>query len=334
MSKEHENQQARETWIKIYKQVGSVSKAARKCGIARSTMHRWVQRFELEGLKDRSRRPHRLAHQKWDEETENLVLEARDSYRYGKNRICSHLWMHHQVNISPSTVARILKKYDRPFLKRYRKQGSFIRYAKDIPGERVQMDVCKIATGIYQYTAIDDCSRFRVLYTYSRRTAKNSIDFLERVVEQMPFPIQRLQTDRGKEFFAYCFQDKLREYCIKFRPIKPRSPHLNGKVERSHQTDLQEFYITANLKDPQLNDRLEEWQFHYNWYRPHSSLNGKTPMHIVVEKSAITPLGEDVEANYDQSKEPYREQDYRKGQKIAKYQKTTSKSNPLLNAIS
>jgi transposase len=209
MSKEHEKQQARETWIKIYKQVGSVSKAARKCGIARSTMHRWVQRFEPEGLNDRTRRPHRLAHQKWDEEVENLVLEARDSYRYGKIRICSHLWMHHQVKISASTVARILKKYNRPFLKRYRKQVPFIRYAKDIPGERVQMDVCKIASGIYHYTAIDDCSRFRVLYTYSRRTAKNSMDFLERIVEQMPFPIQRIQTDRGQEFLLTAFSRNL-----------------------------------------------------------------------------------------------------------------------------
>jgi hypothetical protein len=54
----------------------------------------------------------------------------------------------------------------------------------------------------------------------------------------------------------------------------------------------------------------------------------------VVEKSAFTPLSEDVEANYDESKEPYLEQDYRKKRKIAKYQRTTNKSNPLLNAIS
>ncbi|WP_158267594.1 DDE-type integrase/transposase/recombinase [Adhaeribacter arboris] len=64
------------------------------------------------------------------------------------------------------------------------------------------MDLCKISTSIYQYTAIDGCSRFRVLHIYSRRTAKNSINFLERVVEQMPFLIQRVQTDRGQEFFS------------------------------------------------------------------------------------------------------------------------------------
>ena len=50
----------------------------------------------------------------------------------------------------------------------------------------------------------------------------------------------------------------------KFRPIKPRSPHLNGKVERSQQTDLQEFYRTVDLNDPDLNNKLAEWQFYYN----------------------------------------------------------------------
>ncbi len=213
-------------------------------------------------------------------------------------------------------------------LKRYRKKKEFKRYTKEIPGERVQMDVCKIGTGIYQYTAIDDCSRFRVLHTYSRRTAKNTVDFLERVVEQMPFPIQRVQTDRGKEFFGIAFQEILQEYGIKFRPIKPRSPHLNGKVERSHQTDLQEFYMTANLKDPCLNDRLEEWQFHYNWYRSHSSLKGRTPMDVVTEKSALTPLWEDIEAKYDPAREPIREQNYGWERRLSKYKK---KGKPARN---
>jgi transposase InsO family protein len=94
----------------------------------------------------------------------------------------------------------------------------------------------------------------------------------------MPFSIQRIQTDRGKEFFAYKVQEKLMEYSIKFRPIKPGSPHLNGKVERSQKTDLEEFYPTVDLNDPNLEDRLEEWQFYDNWQRPHGSLNGKTPM--------------------------------------------------------
>ncbi|TPE39210.1 IS481 family transposase [Pontibacter mangrovi] len=328
MKKEEQKQKAREDWIRVYQQLGSVSKAALRCGIARSTLHRWIKRLPDEGLADRSRRPHRLARQKWDDDVINLILDIRDTCRFGKIRICSHLLQQHQVKISPSTVARVLEKYDMKLLKRYHKKKVFKRYAKEIPGERVQMDVCKIDTGIYQYTAIDDCSRFRVLHIYSRRTAKNTVSFLERVVEQMPFPIQRVQTDRGKEFFGIAFQEILQEYGIKFRPIKPRSPHLNGKVERSHQTDLQEFYMMANLKDPCLNDRLEEWQFHYNWHRSHSSLKGKTPMDVVTEKSALTPLWEDIEAKYDSAREPIREQNYGWERKLSKYKK---KERPAKN---
>ena len=59
------------------------------------------------------------------------------------------------------------------------------------------MDTCKIALGIYQYTAVDDCSRWRVLEIYKRRTANNTLQFLDLLIEQFPIPIQRIQTDRG-----------------------------------------------------------------------------------------------------------------------------------------
>lgn len=121
----------------------------------------------------------------------------------------------------------------------------------------MQMDTCKIAPGLYQYTAVDDCTRYRVLGLYKKRTASNTLLFLERLIEQMPFAIQKIQTDRGKEFFAYTVQEQLMEYSIKFRPIKPGPPHLNGKVERSQRTDLEEFYPTVDLNDPNLEDLLE-----------------------------------------------------------------------------
>ena len=94
----------------------------------------------------------------------------------------------------------------------------------------------------------------------------------------MPFPIQRIQTDRGREFFAYKVQQRLMEWAIKFRPIKPRSPHLNGKVERSQKTDLQEFWSTVDLKAADLQQQLDEWQHFYNWHRPHTALNGRSPI--------------------------------------------------------
>ncbi|BET32761.1 hypothetical protein WCIBmN4_04600 [Wolbachia pipientis] len=120
------------------------------------------------------------------------------------------------------------------------------------------MDVCKIASGLYQYTAIDDCTRYKVVTLYPRRTAENTLDFLEQLREKMPFHCQRIQTDRGQEFFAYGVQEYLKKWKIKFRPIKPFSPHLNGKVERAQRTDLDEFYkvLTSRILTYKLNSEI------------------------------------------------------------------------------
>ncbi len=88
------------------------------------------------------------------------------------------------------------------------------------------MDTMKIARGAYRYTAIDDCSRFRVLALYPRRNACDKLLFLHRVIEEMPFAIQCIQTDRGGEFFVESVQRRLMSECIKFRPI-PHARHTS-----------------------------------------------------------------------------------------------------------
>jgi transposase InsO family protein len=126
----------------------------------------------------------------------------------------------------------------------------------------------------------------------------------------MPFPVQRIQTDRGMEFFSEKVQRRLMEYCIKFRPNKPASPHLNGKVERSQKTDLTEFYSTVDLDASNLEDLLAEWQHYYNWFRPHSALGGKSPDERCLELSSITPFWDEVEENYHPEKERLQVQNY------------------------
>ena len=177
---------------------------------------------------------------------------------------------------------------------------------RPITGDRVQMDTCKIGPGLYQYTSIDDCTRYRVLRLYSRRMAANTLDFIDCVIEEMPFPIQRFQTDRGRVFFAVKVQERLKEYGIKFRPNKPASPHLNGKVERSQKTDKAEFYATVDLSADDLKELLAEWQHYYNWERPHSAHNGKTPMERYFELAEKTPYSDAVHANYRPMKSIYR----------------------------
>lgn len=121
----------------------------------------------------------------------------------------------------------------------------------------------------------------------------------------MHFPIQRLQSDNGKEFTAYEVQDLLSEYSIMYRPIRPASPHLNGKVERAQQTVLKEFFalrdIGSCLSD-ELHDELSCWQHYYNWDRIHGSIN-ITPVDKVVSLSKETPFWDDVINNYNPVKE-------------------------------
>lgn len=124
------------------------------------------------------------------------------------------------------------------------------------------MDVTKIRAKCYQFTAIDDCTRLRVLRLYSEKTAANAVLFFGEVLNTFPFPIQRIQTDWGTEFFNDALQEELMVHYVKFRPIKPRTPHLNGKIERSQQTDKAEFYSLLNLKDLSLplEKLLAEWE--------------------------------------------------------------------------
>lgn len=169
--------QARQTWLRVYQQLGSVSLAARHCGIARSTLHRWLKRKAIQGLTDYSRRPHRLAGQTTSEEVIGLMLDIRERFHFGKLRICSHLLQHHSLRLSPSTVARILHRHECQPLKRYRKEQPVVRYARPVPGDRLQLDLCKIAPVLYQNTAIDDCSRYKIVCLCKCKTAANSLDF-------------------------------------------------------------------------------------------------------------------------------------------------------------
>ncbi|WP_149449249.1 DDE-type integrase/transposase/recombinase, partial [Escherichia coli] len=217
----------------------------------------------------------------------------------------------HAISLAVATIHKVLCQNKVKSVVKFRRKADFIRYERPVPGDRVQMDTCKIGPGLYQYTSVDDCTRYRVLRLYSRRTAANTLDFIDCVIEEMPFPIQRLQTDRGREFFAVKMQEKLKEYSIKFRPNKPASPHLNGKVERSQKTDKAEFYATVDLSTDDLKELLAEWQHYYNWERHHSAHNGKTPMARYFELAEQTPHSDAVHTSYQPNEEHIQEQNYK-----------------------
>ncbi|MBV8887298.1 MAG: IS481 family transposase [Chroococcidiopsidaceae cyanobacterium CP_BM_RX_35] len=302
-------------WIKLYEQTGNAGLVCLRCGISRPTLRKWWRRYQqqgIPGLQSQSRRPKTSPAQKIHPQQAQWILELRQQRRLGVRRLKNELVRLYQFSVSVATLHKALKRLNQAPLRASRLlRKTRKRYERPIPGDRVQMDICQIAPGLYQYTAIDDCTRIKVLRLYPTKSAANSLDFLEQVIEEFPFPLQRLQTDRGREFFAYAFQERLMSYGIKFRPIRPRSPHLNGKVERSQRTDLEEFYSCVDLKSENLHQQLQQWQDYYNHERVHGSLKDATPWERWLSLAHTTPIWEEVEALYDPSQERFREQNYR-----------------------
>ena len=250
-----ETLKARLTWITLYQQTQNAGLVCRRCGISRPTLRKWWRRFSEqgeEGLRSCSRRRKTLPERKLSFLQEQAVLDLRKKRRLGPKRLQSELDRQHHIHLSTSTLWHALKRNNvSATLRPRRRLFTPKRYFLSTPGERVQIDSCKIGTGLYQFTAIDDCTRLRVLGLYSNHQAASAIDFVsKRVCKELPFPIQRIQTDRGSEFMAEAFQQLLQEQKIKFRPTPPRSPHLNGKVERSQQTDRIEFWGGADRAVP------------------------------------------------------------------------------------
>ena len=161
-----------------------------------------------------------------------------------------------------------------------------------MPGHHIQVDVkflnLETTEGKkvrrFQYTAVDDATRIRALKIYDRHTQANAIDFIDYVVEKFPFRLHTIRTDRGHEFQAK-FHWHVEDLGMRHVYIKPRTPRLNGKVERSHRTDKDEFYqLLSFVDDVDLNQKLAEWEDFYNYCRPHRSLRGKTPYEVLREK--------------------------------------------------
>jgi transposase InsO family protein len=128
-----------------------------------------------------------------------------------------------------------------------------------------------------------------VLKVYDACNQRAAIRFIDEVRHRLPFRIHVVQTDNGAEFQSQ-FHWHLEGLDIRHVYIRPRTPHLNGKVERSHRVDDQEFYqlldkdgITDDIH--LFNEKLREWEDYYNYHRPHGALGGQTPYERLVEKT-------------------------------------------------
>ena len=278
-----------------------VARTCRHFGISRTAFYRWKSRFEElgeAGLADRPRTPHRSPRET-PREVVSKILYLRQQYHFGAGRIADYLKRFHAVQIARSSVHRILIKHDMgrlPANQKHQPHGKrWKRYEKPKPGHRLQMDVKFLERipgtnkRLYQFTAIDDCTRIRVLKVFDKCNQRASIQFLNEVRQRLPFRIHVLQTDNGAEFQSK-FHWHAESLDIRHVYIRPRTPHLNGKVERSHRVDDQEFYQLIDqdgISDDihLFNKKLREWEDYYNYHRPHGALKGQTPFERLMAKT-------------------------------------------------
>jgi transposase InsO family protein len=275
--------------LEIAEGLGSDAKAYREFEVPRSTFYRWKKVYAEEGEAGLVRKkPVARSHpRQLRPEVVEKVLHLRRHYHLGPERIMWYLARYHGVETSCSTVYRTLIRHGMRRLPKHvgRRTVHTRRYAKQVPGHHIQVDVkflgLKTADGHrirrFQYTAIDDATRIRALRIYRRHNQKSAIDFIDYVIEKFPFRIHTVRTDRGHEFQAK-FHWHVEDKGIRHVYIKPRSPQLNGKVERSHRSDQEEFYqLLTYTDDVDLNQKLAEWENFYNYSRPHGAFDGKTP---------------------------------------------------------
>ena len=278
----------------------NVARTCRHFGISRQAFYRWQRRYEAHGeagLWDRARRPHRSP-RATPPEVVGKILYLRQHYHFGPGKIADYLKRFHQVTVAGSSVHRILTRHGMnrlPANQPHRARGQrWKRYEKPQPGHRLQMDVKFLqripATRkrLYQFTAIDDCTRIRVLKVYDACNQNTAIRFADDVLRRLPFRVHVVQTDNGPEFQSQ-FHWHLEARDIRHVYIRPRTPHLNGKVERSHRVDDQEFYQLLDrdgISDDihLFNEKLREWEDYYNYHRPHGALDGQTPYERLVAK--------------------------------------------------
>ena len=174
-----------------------------------------------------------------------------------------------------------------PAHRRGLKRPYAVRKPKDYvvtqPGDLVQLDTLDIrplpGVVLKHFTARDIVSRWDVIEIYSRATASTAAHFLDKVERRAPFPLKAVQVDGGSEFEAV-FEEECQRRNIKLFVLPPRSPKLNGHVERAHRTHTEEFYevIESSFDIAELRVKLLEWERTYNTIRPHQALGYLTPL--------------------------------------------------------
>jgi transposase InsO family protein len=295
-----------------YEQHGhNVSQTCRHFDIGRETFYRWWRRYDprrVQTLEDDrgTRRPQRVRQPQTPAPLEARIRALRETYPRWGDRKLAVLLGREGWTLSHATIGRVLgrlrgkgqlveppivraalhKRRRRAQLKRRYAQRLPWGYAAHRPGDLIQIDTTPIT--LYpgcqrvHFTARDVVSRKDVVAAYKNGNSAAAEHFLRQELPRMGLPIRVLQIDGGSEFKAK-FERACQALRIALFVLPPRSPRLNGKVERAHRTHQEEFYDLVEVPDDLVlhNRLLREHERVYNELRPHQALGYLTPNEFV-----------------------------------------------------
>lgn len=300
----------RQAVVKLAKRKGN-SYASKMYGVSLSSVKRWRKRHDgtWQSLIEHSHRPHSHPARHTAEE-EELIRKGMDQayFRYGwegaymaaqklgyTRSYSGFLYAARRMGLCGG------EKEKKRSCKHERRYPELL-----VPGEKVQIDVKEVPYNclrgkirengkhLYQWTAIDECTRVRFVYAFEEHTPENSVKFLQMLKKVFPFRIQQIQTDNGTEFtYKYISDTELCPFDIALQKagiehilIPPRTPWHNGKVERSHRNDQRYFYDWEKFTSVEdLNSKLKKHLYWSN-HKPMRTLGNKCPVELLREKLA------------------------------------------------
>src|SRR5512138_1956569 len=297
----------RYAWFEEAERLGNVTVACRRLGISRKTFYKWRQRFTesrgaRQALLDRSRRPHR-PRRTVPKALRRRLLALRKRTHLGPRRLRALLVVRGVRHVpSAMTIAKVLRQAGLTRKRRAKPKRARRQFLVPRPGDLVQLDVKFVpylveGRRLFQYTAIDCCTRLRLVQLHEDLSLAAAKVFAQYVLSTFPFRVRCVQTDNDAIFTHwYTAGPKtpldrpvkphpFTEMCARFgathRLIPPRTPRLNGRVERSHRTDDEEFYhLRRYATRADLHRAFTRWLWHYNHTRLHTGhgMQDRTPL--------------------------------------------------------
>ena len=286
--------------VKSYERCGATLTAIRY-KTTRQLVYFWVRRYDgdIHSLADHSHKPHWHPKQHTDDELKWI----RDMRRRSPDMGLVDFWLamrkRHHYKRSLASLFRVMRKLGMfPHTKKRIKRVNKPYAAALYPGQKVQIDVkyvpkeCCVGalsgTKLYQFTAIDEYSRFRYLEIFDEHSSYTATQFLVHCTEFFKFDIQCVQTDNGCEFTnrlrserPTLFEETLAHLQIRFHPIKPATPRHNGKVERSHREDQRRFYTKTTFYSIEDAKRQLKTHLSRSNHRPMRPLAYLSPIQVL-----------------------------------------------------